>query len=280
MKKNIVKLSFYIVIVTILFFLATLASCKTSSSAEATPIDNASKAKVTVMLTDHQSLIFDKVFLNILKLEIKVEDNGVDSLGGWYNLNITPGVFDILKFKNGFDTLFATGTIPLNRKLQKIRMTLGNSNTVVYQGVNYPLEVKDNNNEVIAKLDDSNVDFTAPNQFMFWIDFDAHHSIQQKSNNKFELKSKIRIFTKAKSGRIEGRVLPPAAKAMVLAIKGTDTSVAIPENDGEFKIVGLPAGTYKVYIDATANNYKDSTINNVIVQHNDDTKLNTIVLHQ
>jgi Domain of unknown function (DUF4382) len=280
MKKNIVKISFYIVVVTILFFLATLSSCNKTSSNTDTAADNVSKAKVTVMLTDHQSLIFDKVFLDIIKLEIKVEDNGIDSLGGWYNLNITPGVFDILKFKNGFDTLFANGTIPLNRKLQKIRMTLGNANTVVYQGNTYPLEVKDNNNEVIAKLDDSNVDFTAPNQFMFWIDFDAHHSIEQKSNNKFELKSKIRIFTKSKSGRIEGRVLPPAAKAMVLAIKGTDTAVAIPENDGEFKIVGLPAGTYKVYIDATANNYKDSIVNNVIVQHNDDTKLNTVLLHQ
>jgi hypothetical protein len=278
MKKSIVKLSFYIVVLTMLFLLLTLPSCKTSTSEETS--DPKAKAKVTVMLTDHQSLIFDKVFLNITKLEIKVEDNGVDSLGGWYNLNITPGTFDILRFKNGFDTLFANGTIPLNRKLQKIRMTLGNVNTVVHQGNSYPLEVKDNDNEVIANLDDSNVDFIAPNQFMFWIDFDAHHSIKQKSNNRYELKSKIKIFTKSKSGKIESKVLPNAAGAMVLAIKGTDTATAIPENDGKFKIVGLTAGTYKVYFDATTNNYKDSIINNVIVQHNDDTKLNTVILRQ
>jgi hypothetical protein len=255
-------------------------SCKQDKSIEDGNADiPAGKAKVTVFMTDHQSLVFDKVFLNIVKMEIKVEDNGVDSLGGWYNLNITPGVFDILKFRNGFDTLFATGTVPQNRKLQKIRFTLGNKNSVVYQGVSHPLEVKDNRGEVEAKLEDSNVDVNG-NQFMFWIDFDAHHSIQQKNNNRFELKSKIRIFTKNKSGRIEGRVLPAAANAMVLAIKGADTATAIPEPGGEFKIVALQPGTYKLWVDATANNYRDTVINNVVVVQAEDTKVGTIILRQ
>jgi hypothetical protein len=263
--------------ITAMFFV--FASCQRDNNSGNEEVA-AGKAKVTVFLTDHQSLVYDKVLLNIVKMEIKVEDNGIDSLGGWFNLNITPGVFDILKFRNGFDTLFATGTIPQNRKLQKIRFTLGNQNSVVYQGVTYPLEVKDNRGEVEAKLDDSNVDVPAAGQFLFWIDFDAHHSIQQKSNNRYELKSNIRIFTKSKSGRIEGRVLPPAAKAMVLAIRGTDTATAIPEPDGEFKIVALPAGTYKLWIDATANNYRDTIINNVVVVHNEDTKVGTIQLRQ
>jgi hypothetical protein len=255
-----------------------LSSCK---STKVDDLNNPSNStKVSILLTDHQSLIYDKVNLNITKLEIKVEDNGVDSLGGWYNLNITPGTFDILRFRNGFDTLFASGTIPLNRKLQKIRMTLGNNNTVVYQGNTFPLEVKDNNNQVVANLDETNVQFTAPNQFQFWIDFDAHQSVQQKSNNRYELKSNIKIFSKSKSGRIEGKVLPSVARAIVLAIKGTDTISALPENSGEFKFVGLNAGTYKLFIDATANSYLDSTINNIIVVNNEDTKVNTIILHQ
>lgn len=262
--------------------LLTLASC--SRNGGDAPGDDGSipagQARLTVYFTDHQTPIFEKVNLNIVKLEVKVEDNGVDSLGGWFNLNITPGVFDILRFRNGFDTLFASGTIPANRKLQKIRLTLGNQNTVVTGGNSFPLEIKDNDNEVIANLDDTNVDVVSANQFLFWIDFDAHQSIKARSNNRFELKSHIKIFTRSRSGRIEGRVLPQAANAIVKAINGSDTATAVPEPGGEFKIVALQAGTYQLLFDATANNYRDTLISNIIVRNNEDTHVNTVTLRQ
>lgn len=238
------------------------------------------KAKLSVYLTDHQTPVFQQVNLNIVKMEIKVEDNGVDSLGGWYNLNITPGVFDVLRFRNGFDTLFASGNIPLNRKLQKIRLTLGTQNSVVTGGNTFPLEVKDNDREVIANLDDSNVDMPAPGQLLFWIDFDAHQSINAKSNNRYELKSHIKIFTRSRSGRIEGRVLPQAANAIVKAINGSDTATAVPESNGEYKIVGLNAGTYQLLFDATANNYRDTLLTNIIVRNNEDTHVAAITLNR
>ena len=236
-----------------------------------------------VYLTDDQNLQFDKVLIDLQKLEIKVEDNGIDSLGGWFNLAITPGVYDILQFRNGIDTLFGTGTIPANRKLQKIRLTLGNNNSVVKGSQTFKLKLKEN--EIIAKLDESNVEFVGPDQLHFWIDFDAGRSIKvdnsgSGNNNGFELRPQIRIFSKSKSGRIEGRVSPSEAGAIVMAINGTDTATAKPEREGEFKIVGLKAGTYKLVIDATTNNYQDSTINNIVVVHNEDTKVGTIVLHK
>ena len=263
-------------------FLLALISCsrKTDTPATANNDVPANQAKLTVYLTDHQTPVFDKVNLHIIKLEVKLEDHGVDSLGGWFNLNVTPGVFDILRFRNGFDTLFAAGNITLNRKLKKIRMTLGNQNTVVTGGNTFPLEVKDNRNEVEASLDDTNVDFVAPNQYLFWIDFDAHQSIQVKSNNRYELKSSIKIFTRRSSGRIEGRVFPQAARAIVKAINGSDTATAIPEPDGKFKIVALRAGTYQLLYDATAGNYRDTLVNNIVVRNNDDTEVSTITLHQ
>lgn len=236
-----------------------------------------------VYLTDDQNLQFDKVFIDLQKLEIKLEDNGVDSLGGWFNLSIIPGVYDILQFRNGIDTLFGTGIIPANRKLQKIRLTLGDNNSVVRGSQTYKLKLKDN--EIIAKLDESNVEFVGPDQLHFWLDFDAGRSIKvdnsgSGNNNGFELRPQIRIFSKSKSGRIEGRVSPSEAGAIVMAINGTDTATAKPEREGEFKIVGLKAGTYKLFIDATTNNYQDTTINNIIVVHNEDTKVGTIVLRK
>ncbi len=284
MKINLIRSAKWVLTITSMA-LVVLACQKETSAPASNGLITTVPSTLKVYLTDDQNLVFDKVFIDIQKLEIKLEDDGVDSLGGWFVLQITPGVYDILQFRNGLDTLFGTGTIPANRKLQKIRLTLGNKNSVVMNGQTKTLKVKDKDNEVIAQLDETNVELSSPDQFLFWIDFDAGRSIKADNsgsgnNNGFELRSHIRIFSKKKSGRIEGRVLPGAAQAIVMAISGMDTLTAKPEREGEFKFVGLKAGVYQLFVDATANNYKDSTINNVTVRTNEDTKVGTIVLHQ
>jgi hypothetical protein len=66
----------------------------------------------------------------------------------------------------------------------------------------------------------------------------------------------------------------------VKAIIGSDTATAIPFDDnGEFKIVGLNAGSYTLLIDGQ-NGYRDTTINNVIVRNREDTHVPVITLHQ
>jgi hypothetical protein len=238
---------------------------------------------VAIYLTDDQTPVFDSVFIDIQKFEVKLEDDSL-AHGGWVSLNIRPGVYNILRLRNGLDTLFATGTLP-NARVQKIRLTLGTQNSVMKNGQSFPLNVHDNDREVVADLDSGNFEIVQPGQVLFWIDFDASHSIQTDNSgpgngNGFRLKSHIKIFTRSKSGSIEGRVLPKAADAMVMAINGTDTTMAVPDDDdGEFKIVGLNAGTYKVFIDGR-NNYNDTTINNVVVRTGEDTHLSTVTLHQ
>jgi Domain of unknown function (DUF4382) len=237
---------------------------------------------VTVYLTDHQTPVFDSVFIDLQKLEIKLEDDTLPN-DGWVSLNIRTGVYNILRFRNGLDTVFAVGTLP-NAKIKKIRLTLGTQNSVMKDNQTFPLRVKDEDRQVVANIDNSNFDISN-GQLSFSIDFDAGNSIQvdnsgSGNNNGFRLKSHIKIFGKNNSGRIEGKVLPRAADAIVKAVIGSDTATAIPDDsDGEFKIVGLNAGTYKVIIDGQ-NGYNDTTINNVIVRNREDTHLSTITLHQ
>jgi len=258
-------------------------SCqKESLSGGSTPNLNKPHS-VTIYLTDHQTPVFDSVFIDLRKMEVKLEEDSLPD-GGWINLTIRAGVYNILRFRNGLDTLFATGTLP-NARIQKIRLTLGTQNSVMKGGQSFPLRVKDEDREVVAELQSSNFEITTSGQVLFWIDFDASRSIQADnsgsgSGNGYRLKSSIKIFTHSNSGEIEGKVLPRAADALVMAINGTDTTMAVPDDDdGEFKIVGLNAGTYRVFIDGQ-NNYIDSTINNVIVRNREDTNLTTINLHQ
>lgn len=274
--KNIIRISAICLAAAVIIY-----SCqKDIAGGDATDLNK--PHPVTIYLTDHQTPIFDSVFIDLRALEVKLEDDTLPN-GGWVSLNINPGIYNILRYRNGLDTLFATGTLP-NARIKKIRLSLGTQNSVMKDGQSFPLRIKDEDMEVVANIDNSNFEITSSGQVLFWIDFDAARSIQvdnsgSGNNNGYRLKSHIKVFTHSRSGRIEGRVLPRAADPLVMAIIGTDTTMAIPDDDdGEFKIVGLNAGTYRVFIDGQ-NNFSDTTILNVIVRTNEDTHLPVITLH-
>lgn len=275
--KNIIRFAMVAVIsVSVIFY-----SCQKDISGNTSDVNK--PHGVTIYLTDHQTPIFDSVFIDLQGLEVKLEDDTLPN-GGWVNLLINPGVYNILRFRNGLDTLFATGTLP-NARVKKVKLILGTQNSAMKNGQVFPLRIKDEDREVIANLDNSNFEITPSGQVLFWIDFDAGNSIQvdnsgSGNNNGYRLKSHIKIFTRSHSGEIEGKVLPLAADPIVKAVIGSDTATAIPDDDdGEFKIVGLMAGTYKLIIDGQ-NGYNDTTINNVIVRNREDTHLPAILLHQ
>jgi len=290
MKTSMIK--WPVMILAIVLFCCTQSCQKTVSSN-----GHSGTSSVHVYLTDDPSLVFDKLFLDIRQLEIKVEDNDQerhenehqrdvddndghgDKSGGWMTIPVNAGVYDILRFRNGLDTLFGTGSFPAIQKLKKIRLTLGNNNSVVINGVNIPLAVKDQDNFVVIKIDESTVNINSGGITHLWIDIDGSRSVSRHGNN-FELKLNCKGFSKEKMASIEGRVLPQAAGAIVMAINGTDTASAIPEKEGEFKFTGLKAGNYSLLYHATTGGYADSTVNNLSLKTNEDTKLPAVMLHK
>jgi hypothetical protein len=259
--------------------------------------NNAGRSSVNIFLTDDPSLNFDKVLLDIAKVEIKVEDDSEqqhesehqqgdddsdhhgETSGGWMSVSIHPGIYDILRFRNGLDTLFGSASFDVTRALRKVRITLGNSNSVEINGVSAPLTIHNNNNIIVLKIDESAVAINSGGLTNFWIDFDAGSSIRLNGND-LELKPNCKVFSKEKSGGIEGIVLPGNAAAIVMAINGTDTLTAKPEDSGEFKFPGLKLGSYTLVYHATANNYLDATINNVVISGKEDVHVALVTLHQ
>ena len=259
--------------------------------------NTAGQSQLKIYLTDDPSLVFDKVLLDIQKIEIKVEDSSQqkhesehqgesddndrhgDVSGGWKTVTITPGVYDILQFRNGLDTLFANASFPASLSLKKLRVTLGANSSVVLNGSSFPLAVKGNDNFIVIKLEESAVAITNGGLSSIWIDVDAGRSIR-KNGNQFELKPSVKLFSKESTGTVEGRVLPAAAAAVVMAINGTDTATAKPGMEGEFKFTGLKAGTYSFLYHATANNYLDTTLRSILVKTKEDSKLPAVTLHK
>ncbi len=217
------------------------------------------------------------------------DDNGGDDHGGsgsgngsddssaceaWIPLQINAGVYDILTFRNGVDALIASGSIPKGA-VKKIRLTLGNNNNVVIDGVTYPLILK--NNTVTIKLGD--IEKLDLNNLKLNLDFDLANSIVDH-NGQFELRPNIKPFNESKTGKVEGRVLPKEAKTIVSLIGDKDTLVALPGSEGEFKIRGIKSTTFSLQFNATANGYQDTTITNLKLNGEGELKIGTITFHK
>lgn len=263
--KTILKI---VIPITALLVLLLLG-CKKENST------TAGKQKVSIYLTDNP-VNFQAVNVDIQKVEVKIE---VDSAGiereFWESLSIRPGIYNLLNFRNGVDTLMAQGFITTG-EIKKIRITLGKQNSVVIDSVSYPLTLK--KPDVIIDIDD--IKQINPAEFKINIDFDASGSIIRLNNNQFELVPKIRTFDDDHDGRIEGRILPREARAIVSVVSNGQTLIAIPdEDDGDFKIRGINATTVDLVINATANGYRDTTIKNINIGQQE-VKLGTITLHK
>jgi len=266
-KKPFLFLSLLTITVIVVMF-----SCQKNISSELSAVPPG-KNQLQIMMTDDPSVIYDSIFLDIQRVEVKVEDStGAEH---WDTLTIRAGVYNILRFRNGLDTLLASGYVP-NGEVEKIRITLGNRNAVMLNGNTIPLVLT--SNQVIVEIH-GDLDHLDPNHLRLWLDFDGHGSIRLH-NGRLELNLHVSHFSHNNSGEIEGEIKPSGAlPATVTAIAGTDTLTAIPDHEGEFKIRGIKTSTATLII-KPSNGYKDSVINNIQIRRGDDTDLGKIVLHR
>lgn len=260
-----------------LFFLIpcamlTWVSCSKNSDSTNT----GGNATMSVYLVDGPAA-YDKVYLDIQSVQVKATTDASEN--DWQSLNIgRKGIYNLLDFKNGLDTLLGTIVLPAGR-ISQVRLVLGTNNSVVIGGVLYPLTTPSAQQSGL-KLN-INADIVAGVDYRLWIDFDAARSIVQTGAGSFILKPVIRTFTQAESGAIKGVVLPVAAKGWVFAIANVADTISSTPADlvtGAWVLRGIPAATYKVSFRATAGTYRDTTFTNVVVTNGASTNVGTVTL--
>jgi hypothetical protein len=198
---------------------------------------------------------YSAVNVNIQGVEIKGNGNPNAIM-----LNVNQGMYNLLNFSNGVDTLIATGDLNMS-KVSQIRLILGPGNTVVKNGVTYPLATP-SAEESGLKLQ-VHQDLEAGVAYYVLLDFDANQSIVQEGNGSYSLKPVIRTVETALSGSIKGKI-NPAVTCMVTATSGGVSYSSQTNASGDFIIAGLPAGTYTLTI-TPIQPYTTSTISNIIV---------------
>ena len=240
-------------IATLTMIIALIQGCKKDSPTGTT---NASpNSNVKIYLTDSTGP-YQEVNIDIRQIEIH------STGGGWQTDSILkPGIYNLLDYSNGLDTLIFKNNLPAGT-ISQIRLILGANNTIKVGGVTYPLSTPSAQQSGL-KLQ-IHKDIQPGVIYAITLDFDAAKSIVKTGNGSYILKPVIRTTTEEVNvGGIKGIVAPPMITP-VFAIKGTDTIGGFTNANGDFLIQGLVPGTYSVLITPPAP-YKDTTITNVVV---------------
>ncbi len=253
------------IILAVLCVSFTYYSCKKSDSS------SSGSAQMSMRLTDGPSS-YDAVYLDIQQVAI--------TTSGSAEVTLTPvraGVYNILQFKNGLDTLLVRASIPAGT-VSQIRLILGSNNSVVISGTSYPLTTPSGQSSGV-KLN-LHQTLVANGAYTIWIDFDAGASVVATGSGKYMLKPVIRAYDSLSNGQIKGYVLPLASFTTVYAINGTDTFTAIPSSsDGFFSFNGLVSGSYNLWFNAGVLGFSDTTMTGVNVSYGVITNVGTITLH-
>jgi hypothetical protein len=254
--KTLKKIPFLLVLVTFFF------ACKKDTAGEPAP----KPSPYYISMTDAPGP-YTAVYIDLIGVELN--GNGAPIM-----LNVNPGIYNLLDFANGVDTLIATGSLTVD-KVQQIRLILGPNNSVVSDSVTYPLSTPSAQQSGL-KLQVHQT-LQAGVAYYVLLDFDAYQSIVDEGNGKFSLKPVIRTVETALSGSIKGILSVPGVSASITATSGTNSYSTIVNANGEFILAGLPPGTYTVTVTPAAP-YNAVTLSSVVVTIGNTTNTGTIVI--
>ena len=249
-------------------FALLLSSCtKPEEGASSTNEIKPGKAMLSIRMTDAPGN-FNAVYVDVQGVEIKGPQIGT------LNLPVNAGIYNLLDFVNGTDTLIAGGPVPAG-KIEQVRVILGPNNSVVVDSVTYPLSTPSAQQSGL-KLQ-VHRDFSAGLAYVVLLDFDAQQSIVQTGNGRYILKPVIRVVDQAVSGAIAGSIVPDSVICTITASDGTNLFGSFSDSTGGFIIPAVPAGNYTVVVTPPAP-WTGDTIQNVNVTNGQVTNVGVVNL--
>lgn len=258
-KKAMKKTAFLMILITVVISF----SCKKDK----TDNNNGKPATLTVLLTDSP--------VDYNEVNVDVRSVGVHLSGNWYDFSLPhQEIFNLISLSNGTTALLVSGVSVPAGTIDQMRLQLGDSNTVVVDGLTHALKTP--SGQTSGYKVKMNAVFEPGGTYQVLLDFDAARSVVREGNGDYLLKPVVNGNLVTSIGKIDGIVVPEAAGKIASAWSLTDTlSVYIDNTTGYFLINSLLPGTYKVKITANAP-FVDTLIENVPVLAGQVTHLDSI----
>lgn len=173
MKKNIIILATMLLVGAVAFI-----SCKKDQEQGTSTLH--------VRLTDAPT-VYEEVNVDIREVKVKFSDDSLNT--GWVTLTTSPGIYNLLAYQNGVDTLLATGVFPF-QTVKEIRFILGPNNTIKDAGVVYPLTIPSGSESGLKLKINKALNATLETII---IDFDAALSVTKEGTGDYKLRPVLRI---------------------------------------------------------------------------------------
>jgi hypothetical protein len=161
-----------------MLFTAVMIGCTKSNSGSGT-------TQLAIRLAD-TPYNAEEVNVDIREVRVHFSD---DSTAAWHTLPTTAGIYNLLNFQNGIDTVIATGPVPTGI-LKELRFVLGPNNSIKISNQVYPLTVPIGETSGLKIKVNKNLAATLDSLL---IDFDANASIHETGNGKYMLKPVIKL---------------------------------------------------------------------------------------
>ena len=168
MKTKLIPFAVAVSIVAI-----SVSSCKKEHST----------APVQFLLTDKPA-VYDSVNIHVVGMAVQINHD----TAAWIPINTKDSIYNLLDLQNGITELIAQDTVPAG-VLQQVRFILGSDNTVVVNGISYPLQTPSAESSGL-KVKIGKV--LAETMNTFTLDFDASLSINEQ-NGAYKLSPVIQM---------------------------------------------------------------------------------------
>jgi len=233
------------------------------------------QARLSIRLTDAPGE-YQEVLIDVQ--EVKVNYSGADD-SGWKTLTSTKsGIYNLLDFTNGMDTLLADEYLVAG-KISQMRLVLGDDNQIKVNDEYY--ELKTPSAQQSGLKFNIHADLEEGITYRLWIDFDAGRSIIKKGNGDYSLKPVIRTYTDATSGAIKGNIKPVAAKPYMMAISANNDTLGTyaDQETGFYMFAGAEPGIYMIKV-KPVDGYLEKSIEGVEVSIGEVKELEEIIIDE
>lgn len=147
--------------------------------------DTENGSTLHVRLTDGPA---DYSEVNVDIKEVRIKFNAEQNENGWQTLQTNAGIYNLLDYQNGKDTLLASGSV-IAKSVQQIRLILGTDNSIKVGTEVFPLTIPSGAESGLKLMINKNLN---QSQDTLIVDFDALLSIKEE-NGGFKLRPVLKI---------------------------------------------------------------------------------------